>query len=221
MRREVENSGLRSPEQRLGARLARRSSAEVLQTRLMEQERTNLDEAFRRLSDEGSLVAAAGLIVAARRRFILGLGKSMGFATLLAADLQAGISRVTLIDGATVRPLDVLAEVAESDALVAFSFRRYRQSTIDVVTEFAQAGGRVVLVTDTDENPAAERADALVVVPTTSESYADSATAVAAASLILSTLVTSSAKGAGRRMEARSVIAERLGLYHSPEEADL
>lgn len=211
-----ENRGLASPEQRLGARLARRSSAEVLQARLIEQERANLDEAFVHLTEDGSLIAAAGIIVAARRRFITGLGKSAGYATLMAADLKASLSKVTLIDGAAVRPLDVLAEVSETDVLIAYSFRRYRSSTLDVIAEFANAGGAVVLITDAEDNPVASSANALVVVPTASESYADSATAVAAASLILSTLVTASAKGAARRMEARSAIAERLGLYHTP-----
>ncbi len=214
----ADNRGLTSPEQRLGARLARKSSAEMLQARLIEQEQANLAEAFAHLTQSGSLIAAATVVVAARRRFVLGMGKSLGYATLLAADLQASVSKVTMIDGAVVRPLDVLAEVTETDVLIAYSFRRYRQTTIDVVTEFAAAGGSVVLITDTPEHPAAEVADALIVVPTASESYADSATAVAAASLILSTLVTARAKGAGRRMEARSVLAERLSLYHSNQE---
>ncbi|HHW50349.1 MAG TPA: MurR/RpiR family transcriptional regulator [Pseudoclavibacter sp.] len=183
----------------------------------MQQESANLEEAFTHLRDSGALVEAAGIIVAARRRFIIGLGKSAGYAALIAADLQTSLSRVTLIDGASVRPVDVLAEVGDSDALVAFSFRRYREDTIRIVREFATAGGHVVLITDTEHNPAADSAEQVVVVPTASESYADSATAVAAASLILSTLVTASAKGARRRMETRSHIAERLGLYHHQE----
>lgn len=215
----IDNQGLTTPEQRLGARLARKSSAETLQARLIEQEKANLDEAFAHLTENGSLLVASAVIVAARRRFILGNGKSLGFATLMAADLQTSLSKVTLIDGGAVRPLDVLAEVTESDVLVAYSFRRYRTDTLTVIAEFAAAGGKVVLITDTDHHPSASAADALVIVPTASESYADSATAVAAASLILTTLVTASAKGAGRRMEARSAIAERLGLYHTAQEA--
>lgn len=218
---DVDNRGLNTPEQRLGARLTRKSSAEVLQARLMEQESANLAEAFAHLTAEGSLIAAASTIVAARRRFVLGNGKSLGYATLMSADLQTSLSKVSLIDGATVRPLDVLAEVTETDVLIAYSFRRYRTETIHIVAEFAKHGGSVVLITDTDDNPAAAYADTLVVVPTASESYADSATAVAAASLMLSTLVTASSKGAGRRMEARSAIAERLGLYYAHQETSL
>lgn len=215
---DMSDPGPSTPEGRYGARLARRSTAEVLQSRLMAQERRNLEEAFRRIAEDGALVSAAQTVVTARRRFVQGAGKSLAYAALLAADLHTAMSNVILVDGAAVRPVDVLAEAGERDVLVAYSFRRYRTVTLDVVREFARAGGRVVLVTDTVDNPVSSSASELIVVPTASESYADSSTAVAAASLILSTLSTARAKGAARRMRLRSDMADSLGLYFHHEE---
>ena len=56
--------------------------------------------------------------MAARRRFIVGSAKSFSYASLLAFDLSAGLSQVTLIDG-TVRGVDVLSDVRSSDLMVA------------------------------------------------------------------------------------------------------
>src|SRR5918994_493581 len=64
----------------------------------------------------------------ARRRFIVGSAKSFSYASLLAFDLSAGLSHVTLIDGTVVRGVDVLSDVRSSDVMVAFSLRRYRRA---------------------------------------------------------------------------------------------
>ncbi|GAA4170161.1 SIS domain-containing protein [Gryllotalpicola koreensis] len=204
---------LRSPDDRFAARLSERRSSLALQEKLIRQERSNLDAAFQRLLAEGSVVQAAGAVVAARRRFVSGSGKSLAYATLLAADLGAGVSGVTLVDDATVRMVDVLTEVRSSDVLVVFSLRRYRRNTVQFAAGFAAAGGTVVAITDEPDSPVARVAQSVVVVPTESASFADSPTAVAAVCHLLSTLVTASAKGARRRLADRDRVARELELY--------
>ncbi|PSK88919.1 DNA-binding MurR/RpiR family transcriptional regulator [Murinocardiopsis flavida] len=212
-RGHAENRRLASPGDRFGARLQRRSSAAALQAQLVEQETRNLAEALDRVVADGSVAQAAATVIAARRRFITGSGKSFAYASLLATDLSAGLSQVTLVDGAVVRPLDILSEVRETDVLVAVSLRRYRRETVVMADRFRAAGGTVVGVTDADGAPLAAIADEVIVVPTDSASYADSPTAVAAVLHLLATLTTASAKGARRRLAERDRLSRELGIY--------
>jgi DNA-binding MurR/RpiR family transcriptional regulator len=208
-----ENRRLTSPRARFGARMQGKSSAESLQARLILQESRNLSNALDRIGEEGSLAKAAAQIVGARRRFVTGSGKSLAYANLLATDLSPGLSRVTLVDGTVVRAIDILSEVQESDVLVAFSFRRYRRETISICEQFAAAGGSVVAITDDETAPIVGIADVTITVPTTSASFTDSPTAVAATIHILSTLTTASSKGARRRLAERDRLSDELGIY--------
>jgi DNA-binding MurR/RpiR family transcriptional regulator len=103
--------------------------------------------------------------------------------------------------------------VQESDVLVAFSFRRYRRETISICEQFAAAGGSVVAITDDETAPIVGIADVTITVPTTSASFTDSPTAVAATIHILSTLTTASSKGARRRLAERDRLSDELGIY--------
>jgi DNA-binding MurR/RpiR family transcriptional regulator len=213
VQRSAEDRRLHSPNDRYGARLTERSSSLTLQEKVVRRERQNLEEALTRVADDGSAVRMAAAIVAARRRFVTGSGKSLAYAALMAADLSAGLSLVTLIDNAVVRAVDILSEVRNTDVLVAFSMRRYRRDTIHLCREFKRAGGTVLVISDDSDAPAIAFADAAVVVSTESASYADSPTAVAAVCHLLSTLATASAKGARRRLADQDRLARELDLY--------
>ena len=206
-----------SPTQRFDARVQRRSGA-VLRRRLIEQELESLSAALDSLAEDGSIERASARIVGARRRFILGTGKSFGFAHLLAADLGASLSQVTQIDGTLTPAIDILTEVRDTDVLVVFSLRRYRRETVGIGRAFVQAGGSLVLITDSEEGPLTDLAEVTVVVPTESASYADSPTAVASAAHLLAALTTASAKGARRRLHERDRVSAELGLYLDPDQ---
>src|SRR6201999_3909682 len=108
--------------------------------RVVEQERATIEEALDLIGADGSIAEAAARIVAARRRFIIGSGKSFSYAALLALDPGVGLSQVTLIDGTVVRGVDVLSDVRPNDLMVAFSFRRYRRDTVEIARRFTEAG---------------------------------------------------------------------------------
>jgi DNA-binding MurR/RpiR family transcriptional regulator len=206
------NRELTSPHERYDARLQRRSST-LLQRRVVEQERASIDEALDQIRTDESIAQAAARIVAARRRFIVGSAKSFSYASLLAFDLGAGLSQVTLIDGTVVRGVDVLSDVRANDLMVAFSFRRYRRDTVELARRFVQAGGELVAVTDFEDAPLAGIADQSIYVATGSASYVDSPTVVASVLHVLATLTTASAKGARRRLLERDRLNTELGLY--------
>lgn len=220
----VHDRALASPQQRFGERLRINASAEGLQSTLIAAESASLHHTFSQLEASGALPRASATLLAARRRFIAGTGKSAAYAALLNADLSAALSNVFPVDGHAISELTVLSDVRSSDVLVVFSLRRYRDDTVRFGRLFHEAGGALVVVTDAEDAPLAPLADALVLVDTGSASYADSPTSVAAVCHVLSTLTAASAKGARRRLTRRDELSGALGLYHSadrPRPADL
>lgn len=198
---------------RTAGRPVKRSASVALQRRIIERERRILLRAFEQIERDGMAIQATALIVAARRKFVIGAGKSFAYASLLAGDLSAGLSQVTLIDGAIVRPLDILSDVRASDVLIAFSVRPYRRYTIDFSREFRDAGGTVVAVTDSPDTPICSVSAVSVVVPTENTPVDDSPTALVAAIHLLTSLATASAKGARRRLERREQLTRVLNIY--------
>lgn len=216
----TENRQLQSPAARFNARLKGRASAQALQAKIIAHEQRALDQALSTLAESDALPKAAALAVAARRRFVMGKGKSFGLAALLAYDLSEGLSNVFLVDDTALRDVDVLSDVRATDVLIVFSFRRYRAQTVQMVAEFKRQGGQVISVTDAADAPLVKFADVAVVVATESASFADSPTAVAAVCHILSGLITASAKGAGRRLQVRDAAFAALGLYAETQPTD-
>ncbi|MDR2997938.1 MAG: SIS domain-containing protein [Microbacterium sp.] len=211
---DAHDRSLVSPEERYGERIRTNVSAEALQARVIEAETRSLAQTFDELSRTGDVPRAATLILGARRRYIGGQGKAAAYAELLGADLSATLSNVFLVDGRALTPLTVLTDVRASDVLVVFSMRRYREDTVRFGELFREAGGQLVVITDSEDAPLASIASALIRVHTGSASYADSPTSVAAVCHLLSTLTTASAKGARRRLTVRDRFGSDLSLYH-------
>lgn len=209
-----------SPKDRFGERLRTNLSAESIQARVVEHEIQMLTHTLENLVASGDVPRAAALILGARRRYISGEGKSAAFAQLLNSDLSATLSNVFLIDGRGLSQITVLSDVRASDVLIAFSMRRYREETVRLGRLFAEAGGQLVVVTDSEKSPLAGIATALIKVDTGSASYADSPTSVASVCHLLSTLTTVSAKGARRRLTARDRYASEMRIYLPEEEQD-
>ncbi|GAA0469447.1 hypothetical protein Ade02nite_32390 [Paractinoplanes deccanensis] len=201
-----------TPAERFDRNVQRRS-AQVLKQRVLDQQRTEFGKALAWAAEHDAIEAAAARIVSARRRFLLGNGKSHAYAALLAADLSAGLSGVHLVDGATVRPLDMLSDIRQGDLLVAVSMERYRRDTVDVADAYARHGGDLILVTDAPDAPLADAAGISIVVERDSASYANSPTSIVLALHLLATLTIASSKGAGRRLHERDALARELHLY--------
>ncbi|MFI1994004.1 MurR/RpiR family transcriptional regulator [Actinoplanes sp. NPDC020271] len=194
-------------------RNVQRRSAKVLKQRVLDQQRTEFDQALEWAAGQESIEQAAALIVSARRRYLIGYGKSLSYASLFASDLSAGLSGVHLVDGVPLRALDVLSDIRQGDLLVAVSLERYRRETVDVASAYVRHGGDLVLITDAEDAPLAGIATARIVVGTGSASYVNSPTSIVLALHLLATLTIASAKGAGRRLRDRDELAAELGLY--------
>ena len=202
-------------------------SASVLKSRLIAANRAEFEAGLAWAGSDPSIEAAAARITGARRRFVLGAGIGFTYASLLAGKLNASLAQVTVVDGTIVRPLDILSDVRETDVLIAISLRRFRGYTIDNALPFAQAGGSLVVITDSATNPLIPHCTEAVVIDSdahrTGSIHADlamhpetpgvSPTVVSLVIDLIATLSTASAKGAGRRFAERERLGSELGLY--------
>ena len=202
-----------SPRDRFGDRIRKNLSAESIQASVIESESRLLARTFEELVESGDVPRAASLILGGRRRYIAGEGKAAAYAHLLSTDLSSTLSNVFLVDGRALTPLTVLTDVRSTDVLVVFSLRRYREETIRLGQLFVEAGGQLVVITDSDDAPLVGIAAVTIRVRTATASYVDSTIAVAAVCHLLSTLTAASAKGAKRRLAMRDRYALELGLY--------
>ena len=190
-----------------------RRSASVLKQHLLEEEGLQFERTLEWAGNDAAIERTAALVVSARRKFVLGAAKSFTYASLLAADLSVSLASVTLIDGTIVKPLDVLSDVRDSDVMIAISFARYRKYTIDFAIPFAEAGGTLVLITDSPDAPLVAHATESIVIENPESNVEISPVKVALVIHVLARLTTASSKGAARRQSERDRLAESLGLY--------
>ena len=112
----------------------------------------------------------------------------------------------------------------DSDVLIAISLQPYQRYTVEVAAPFVEAGGSLVLVTDSASAPLVPYAAEAVVIaarpPATDvsdrlhpQTSAASPAAVGLVIDILTALSSASAKGAQRRLAERERLAVELGLY--------
>ncbi|WP_150460856.1 MurR/RpiR family transcriptional regulator [Nesterenkonia ebinurensis] len=204
---------LSTPAARFSARFSARPATTQLQQRIIRHERNQLTEFLEELEGTEAIARAASMIVAARRRFLAGSGRSHIFARLLEFDLSVGLGQVSLVDDTHIRMLDVLTDVRSSDVLIVFSLRRFRSEVTRFLHEYHARGGKIVVITNSQDSPAVQYAEEAIFVPTRSESYTDSGIGVVAVSQLLAALATSSAKGARRRLAEREELIEAMEIY--------
>ena len=206
-----------SPADRFDRNVQRRS-AQVLKQRVLDQQRAEFEKALGWAAEHDAIERAATSIVSARRRYLLGYGKSLSYASLLGSDLSAGLSGVHLVDGAALRALDVLSDIRQGDLMVAVSLERYRRETVEIATAYVRNGGELVLITDAEAAPLVGLAAVSIVIGAGSASYANSPTPVVLALHLLATLTIARSKGAGRRLRERDALAAELNLYVSTDD---
>lgn len=201
-----------TPHDPVDSRVQRRSAL-VLKRRIVDQEREQFGRALEWATEDPTLERTAGIIVAARRRLVLGSATSFTYASLLANELSPGLANVTLVDGTIVRPLDVLSDVRATDVMIAISLSRYSTYTVDIAEPFTRVGGTLIVITDSTDAPLVPFATETLIVDAPSGTPTNSPTSVALVIHILATLTIASAKGASRRLLERERLAESLGLY--------
>jgi DNA-binding MurR/RpiR family transcriptional regulator len=117
------------------------------------------------------IVAAAELLVSARRVYCLGLRSSHSAAWHLHYVLSLIGEKSIQLDATAATGADALANAGASDALFVVSVLPYTRLSIELSEYAAKRGIPIVAVTDSEVAPLAQIAQQVIVVPTDSPSF--------------------------------------------------
>lgn len=161
---------------------------------LREQEIANVEHT---LSDENypALVDAADTLHHSRRVYVLGLRGAYAPAFLFHYTYQLFQENSYLVDTHGGIFADQLRGISEQDSLLVISFPPYTQLTIDAVDYAADAGARVIAITDSVVSPAARAAGHTIVTQNRSASFYHSFTGALAVSQALIALLVAKKGG--------------------------
>jgi DNA-binding MurR/RpiR family transcriptional regulator len=197
--REPFRERLRKNEPKFASKLraAQRRGAEDrdgLFEELRAQEMANVE---RTLSDQNyeTLTDAAETLHRSRRVYVLGLRGAYAPAFLFHYAYQLFQDNSSLIDTHAGIFADQLRGIGKQDCLLVISFPPYTQLTIDAVDYAAEAGARIIAVTDSVVSPAAHSAGHTIVTQNRSASFYHSFTGALAVTQALITLLVAKKGG--------------------------
>jgi DNA-binding MurR/RpiR family transcriptional regulator len=136
------------------------------------------------------LTQAAAALGGARHVYCLGLRSSFPVAFLYHYICGLAGCPVTLLDGAGLTGMDMLAAAGPNDALLVVSVKPYTRAAVEAAKRARDSGLRLIAITDRATAPLAAIADHKILVGTTSPSFFDSKASALAAAEILAMLVT-------------------------------
>ena len=174
--------------------LRRGDDARGLFDDLRQQELDNIEAT---LSEDNFAVlnAAADTLNDSRRIYVLGLRGAHAPAFLFHYAYQLFQESSMLVETTAGIFADQLRGVSGDDAMLVISFPPYTQLTIDAVGYAAEAGARIVAITDSAVSPAANAAAHTIIARNRSASFYHSFTGALAVVQALITLLVSRAGG--------------------------
>ncbi len=195
-------------EELAGARVAAGSIFSTMMLALKD-DAANLDDALEGL-DELALDRAVGLLLKARRIFIIGSGASHhvaafledGLALYLQADVVFAASR-----GGPERALRHMLSAGPEDVVVAISLPRYSRTTLDLAKFARERGTPLLALTDAPTSPLAAIAEIALFAPARNRFLPNSPTAAFA---MADALITVLARERPDSVDALKQISERL-----------
>jgi len=175
-----------------------------------------LENIERSLSEESFdiIEAAAETIRNSRRVFVLGLRGSHAPAFLFHYTYQLFNDNSQLLDTGAGMFADQLRGIGAEDCLLVVSFPPYTLLTIDAVGYAAEAGSKIVAITDSLTSPAAAAAGHTIVTQNNSPSFYHSFTAaIAVTQALITLLVTKSGGDAVQNIEEAERQLSRISAY--------
>lgn len=175
-----------------------------------------IDNVERALSDANYsiLLDAAETMHGSRRVYVLGLRGAYAPAFLFYYAYQLFQDNCQLLDTRAGIFADQLRGIGPEDSLFVVSFRPYTQMTIDSVEYAAEAGAKIIAVTDSVISPAASVAAHTVIVQNRSASFYHSFTAAMAVTQALIALLVAKAGGdAVKIVEEAEKQLSRISAY--------
>jgi len=180
---------------------------------LRAQEVSNIEHS---LSDENYPImdAAAQTMHESRKVYVLGLRGAHAPAFLFHYAYQLFQDNSQLLDTSAGIFADQLRGIGPEDSLLVVSFPPYTQLTIDAVEYAAEAGAKIVAVTDSIVSPAASAAAHTIVTKNQSPSFYHSFTgALAVIQALITMLVTKAGGDAVKIVEEAEKQLSRISAY--------
>ena len=168
------------------------------------------------LSDENYTImdAAAQTMHDSRKVYVLGLRGAHAPAFLFHYSYQLFQDNSQLLDTSAGIFADQLRGIGPEDSLLVVSFPPYTQLTIDAVEYAAEAGAKIVAVTDSIVSPAASAAVHTIVTKNQSPSFYHSFTgALAVIQALITMLVTKAGGDAVKIVEEAEKQLSRISAY--------
>ncbi len=197
--REPFRQRLRKIEPKFSSRVEdlQRRGADDTGALFLDLRRQELENIERTLSDENqaAIEAAANALHGSRRVYVLGLRGAYAPAFLFHYAYQLFQENCRLIDTHAGIFADQLRGIGANDSLLVISFPPYTQLTIDAVDYAAEAGAKIVAVTDSVVSPAAHAAGHTIITQNKSASFYHSFTGALAVTQALITLLVAKKGG--------------------------
>ncbi len=197
--REPFRQRLRKIEPKFSSRVEdlQRRGADDTGALFLDLRRQELENIERTLSDENqaAIEAAANALHGSRRVYVLGLRGAYAPAFLFHYAYQLFQENCKLIDTHAGIFADQLRGIGANDSLLVISFPPYTQLTIDAVDYAAEAGAKIVAVTDSVVSPAAHAAGHTIITQNKSASFYHSFTGALAVTQALITLLVAKKGG--------------------------
>lgn len=153
--------------------------------RIVEQEKSNLDQLEAAVGHEASILAE--LIAEADRTWVTAALTSVPIGQHLALHLDLLLGNVAFMEASSVRSLTAIPALKASDLVIGLSFPRYAQATLDDLADTAKVA-RTVVVTDR-KGPTLQGATLTLKLPTVSEVHFSSSVALVTLTMALARLL--------------------------------
>jgi DNA-binding MurR/RpiR family transcriptional regulator len=167
---------------------------EALLSELRKQEISNIEGTLS-ADNYPALLDAAETMHQSRRVYVLGLRGAYGPAFLFYYAYQLFQENSRLVDTRAGIFADQLRGIGDKDSLLVISFPPYTQLTIDAVNYAAEAGARIVAITDSAVSPAANAAGHTIITRNKSASFYHSFIGALAVTQALITLLVTKKGG--------------------------
>ena len=162
-------------------------------------------------ADRNEFEQVVDKLMSARHIYILGVRSSSFVAGYLHFYLHLLFENVTLVQTNTAGEIfEQLFRIGPGDVLIAISFPRYSQITVNTVKFAQDRGAGIIAVTDNELSPVCQMADAALLAPCEMLSFVDSM--VAPLSLINALLI---AVGARLGTDASRTFAELEDIWNA------
>lgn len=148
------------------------------------------------------LVAAADIVVAAKRTFVIGFRSLHAAAFYLDYCCKMVGARTVLIDGQGGALGDALRDVGPKDAVIVLSHRRYSRDALRLARFAKEAGARIVSIVDSPLAPTAAFSDVRLVVAASPSSLLSSlVSTLSVVQALIAVLVSKLGDEVGDRLE--------------------